>query len=80
VQQKERQVSENLVVRREGNLWTCTGEDHNFEAVGFIDLIIRIHNEFRTQKFSVTFDSEGSAIDGASATFDFGVPDTYVDG
>ena len=73
-------MSEELVVRRDGTLWTCTADEQHLEAVGFIDLIIRVRKELQIQKFSVTFDCEGSGIDGAVATFDFGTPDTYVDG
>lgn len=69
-----------LTVRRDGNLWTCSGEGKPLEAVGFVDLMIRIRKDLNLQKFVVTFDSEGSEIDGAVASFDFGEPDTYVPG
>jgi len=73
-------VAEILTVRREGNLWTCSAEGRSLEAVGFVDLMIRIRKDLRRQKFVVTFDSEGSEVDGVIASFDFGDPDTYVPG
>jgi|GEM_PF-6870111 len=73
-------MAEKLTVRRDGNLWTCSADGESLEAVGFVDLMIRIRRELNLQKFVVTFDSEGSIIDGAVATFDFGEPDTYVPG
>ncbi|MEP6940291.1 MAG: hypothetical protein ABI846_11040 [Rudaea sp.] len=73
-------MSNDLVVRRDGNMWTCVGEGHQIEAVGFIDLMIRIRKELGAHRFTVSFDSEGSEVDGASATFEFGIPDTYIDG
>jgi len=70
-----------LTVRRDlGNCWTCSGENQLIEAVGFVDLMIRIRKDLQLQKFTVTFDCEGSEIDGAVATFDFGDPDVYVPG
>lgn len=70
-----------LTVRRDvGNCWTCSGENHLIEAVGFVDLMIRIRKDLQLQKFTVTFDCEGSEIDGAVATFDFGNLDVYVPG
>lgn len=71
-------MSENLTVRFEDNLWTCTDHQQRVEHVGFIDLVIRIRNELGLRKFTLNFDCDGKAIDGASATFDFGVPDTYI--
>ncbi len=67
-----------LTVRFEGNLWTCICEDRKLESVGFVDLIILIKQELGVRQFSVEFDCEGKAIDGALATFDFGAPDTYI--
>jgi len=72
-------MSENLTVRRDGNLWTCADDEHDLRAVGFIDLVIGIHKAFGIHKFTVTFDCEGSEIDGATATFDFGPPDSISD-
>ena len=72
-------MSEYLTVRHEGNLWTCADDEHNFEAVGFIDLVIGIRKALGIHKFTVTFDCESSAIDGAVASFDFGPPDTVSD-
>jgi hypothetical protein len=69
-----------LTVRRDGNLWTCSGEGESLESVGLADLVIRIHRDLGLQKFVVVFDSEGSEIDGVVASFDFGEPDTYVPG
>ena len=71
-------MSENLTVRFENNLWTCTDKQHRVEHVGFIDLVIRIRNELGMRRFTLNFDCDGKAIDGASATFDFGAPDTYI--
>ena len=45
-----------------------------------MDLVIRIRKDLGMNKFTVSFDSEGSGIDGAVATFDFGAPDTYIGG
>ena len=74
------EMAGKLVVRRDGNMWICSGDGPPLEAVGFIDLMIRIRKELRLRKFVVTFDSEGSEVDGAVASFDFGDPDTYVPG
>jgi hypothetical protein len=71
-------MSENLTVRHEENLWTCTDQQHRLEHVGFIDLVILIRKEMGIRKFTLTFDCDGKAIDGATATFDFGAPDTYI--
>jgi hypothetical protein len=67
-----------LTVRYERNLWTCICEDRKLESVGFIDLIMLIKKELGVRQFSVEFDCEGKAIDGALAKFDFGAPNTYV--
>lgn len=67
-----------LIVRHEANLWTCVCEDQKLESVGFVDLIILIKREMGVRQFTVEFDCEGKAIDGALATFDFGAPDTYI--
>ena len=72
-----RNVSE-LTVRNEANLWTCVCEDRKLESVGFVDLMMAIQKELGVRRFSVEFDCEGRAIDGVLATFDFGVPDTYI--
>jgi len=69
---------EELTVRHEGTLWTCICEDRKLENPGFVDLIILIKKELGARQFSVEFDCEGKAIDGAIATFDFGAPDTYI--
>jgi len=74
----EETMSEFLTVRAEGSLWTCICEGRKLESVGFVDLIAAIAKELGVRKFSVTFDCDGRAIDGASATFDFGAPDTYI--
>jgi len=71
-------VSERVIVRHDGSLWTCVCEDQTLEGIGFIDLVMRIAEVLGVRKFSVEFDCEGKAIDGALATFDFGAPDTYV--
>ena len=71
-------MGDALIVRYEGNLWTCVCEDGKFENVGFIDLVMLLERELGTRKFTLTFDCEGKAIDGATATFDFGAPDTYI--
>jgi len=73
-------MSEKLIIRRDGNIWICSGEGRTLEAVGFVDLVIRIRKDLGMNKFTVSFDSEGSGIDGAIATFDFGAPDTYIGG
>ena len=67
-----------LTVRYEGTMWTCVCEDRKLESVGFVDLMILIKQELGVRQFSVEFDCEGKAIDGALATFDFGAPDTYI--
>ena len=67
-----------LSVRHEGDLWTCVCEEQKLESVGFVDLIILIKRELGVRQFSVEFDCEGKAIDGAIASFDFGAPDTYI--
>ena len=67
-----------LTVRYEGNVWTCAWDDGKLESVGFVDLIILIKQKMGVRQFSVEFDCEGKAIDGALATFDFGAPDTYI--
>lgn len=71
-------MSEEFTVRNEGNLWTCTAKQRKLEHVGFIDLVTLIRKEMGVRKFTLTFDCDGKAIDGATATFDFGAPDTYV--
>lgn len=71
-------MDEFLTVRAEGALWTCVCEGRKLEAVGFVDLVVAISKELGVRKFSVRFDCDGRAIDGASATFDFGAPDTYI--
>lgn len=68
----------DLTVRHEANLWTCVCEDRKLENVGFIDLVVLIKQELGVRQFSVEFDCEGKAIDGVIASFDFGVPDTYI--
>lgn len=68
----------DLTVRYAGNLWTCICEDRKLESVGFVDLMILIKRELDVRQFSVEFDCEGKAIDGALAAFDFGAPDTYI--
>jgi hypothetical protein len=68
----------DLTVRHEDTLWTCVCEDRKLESVGFVDLMVLIKHELGVQKFTVEFDCEGKAIDGALATFDFGAPDTYI--
>ena len=67
-----------LIVRQEGGLWTCVCDDQKFESPGFIDLVMRIKQELGVRQFSMEFDCEGKSIDGATATFDFGMPDTYI--
>lgn len=67
-----------LIVRNEGNLWTCVCEDRKLESMGFVELVMRIQRELGVRRFTVEFDYEGKAIDGVLATFDFGAPDTYV--
>jgi len=76
---KEYPMNENLTIRRDGNLWTCADDEHDLRAVGFIDLVIGIRKAFGVHRFTVTFDCEGSEIDGATATFDFGPPDSIGD-
>lgn len=71
-------MNDALIVRYEDNLWTCVCEDGKFENVGFIDLVMMLERELGIRKFTLQFDCEGKAIDGATATFDFGAPDTYV--
>ena len=71
-------MKELLTVRTEHNLWTCVCEGRRLEAIGFVDLIGAIAKQLGVRKFSVTFDCDGRAVDGVSATFDFGAPDTYV--
>ena len=68
----------DLIVRFEGTLWTCACEDQKLQSVGFVDLMILVKKELGVRQFSVEFDCEGKAIDGALATFDFGAPDTYI--
>jgi hypothetical protein len=68
----------DLTVRNERNVWSCICDERKLESVGFVDLMILIKQELGTRQFSVEFDCEGKAIDGALATFDFGAPDTYV--
>jgi hypothetical protein len=68
----------DLTVRSEGTLWTCVCEDRKLESVGFVDLVILIKKELGVRQFSIEFDCEGKAIDGVTATFDFGAPDTYI--
>ena len=67
-----------LTVRFEGGLWTCVCEDRKLESVGLVDLVVLIKQELGVRQFTMEFDCEGKAIDGALATFDFGNPDTYV--
>ena len=55
-------MSENLTVRHEGNLWTCTDKQHKLEHVGFIDLVTRIRTELGMRKFTLTFDCDGKAL------------------
>jgi hypothetical protein len=69
---------EEMTVRFDGSLWTCACEDRKLESVGFVDLMILVKQELGVRQFSVEFDCEGKAIDGAIATFDFGAPDTYI--
>jgi hypothetical protein len=68
---------EKITVRHE-DLWNCVCEDRKLESVGFLDLVMLIKRELGVRQFSVEFDCEGKAIDGAIATFDFGAPDTYI--
>jgi len=70
-------MKEFFTVRTERTLWTCVCEGRKLEAVGFVDLVTAIAKELGVRKFSVVFDCDGRAIDGASATFDFGAPDMY---
>jgi len=72
-------MGENLTVRREGSLWTCEIGEHDLRAVGFIDLVVGIRKALGVHKFTITFDCEGSEIDGAIATYDFGPPDSISD-
>ena len=67
-----------LTVRHEGNLWTCVCEDQKLESPGFVDLMMLVKKELGVRQFTLEFDCEGKAIDGALATFDFGAPDTYI--
>jgi hypothetical protein len=68
----------DLTVRFDRSLWTCVCEDRKLESVGFVDLMMLIKQELGVRQFTVEFDCEGKAIDGALATFDFGAPDTYI--
>ena len=71
-------MSERLTVRHEDDLWTCICEGQKLESIGFVDLMVLVSKELGTRRFSIEFDCDGKAIDGVTATFDWGDPDTYI--